>query len=129
MSYIDDDGKIWLQGSTRPEYGVRIGDRYFVTGKKDSENSKCFIHEKCLLVDLHDPVKQYRIFHRIPLDLIPKSPGTLFNGFKNTMHADIMATTYKDVGVDKFVLDGRDYLLARDNLIDPTELMQLANWE
>ena len=129
MSDIDDDGKIWLRGSARPEYGVRIGERYFVTGKEDSENSNCFIQEKYLVVDLHDPGKQYRIIRRFSLDLQPRCSGTLFNGFTKTKHADIKVVTYKDEKVEQFVLDGGDYLLNSDSLIDPIQIMQLTGWK
>jgi len=35
MRNINDSGKIWLRGSVRPEYGVRVGDNYFVVGVGD----------------------------------------------------------------------------------------------
>ena len=129
MSAIDDDGKIWLRGSAMPEYGVRIGKRYFVTGKIDSENSNYFIHEKYLVVDLHNPEKQYRIIRRFSLDLQPTFYGTLFNGFTKTKHADTKAVTYKDEKVEQFFLNGGDYLRNSDCLIDPIQIMQLTSWK
>ena len=129
MSDIDDDGKIWLRGSARPEYGVRIGERYFVIGKEDSEKSNCFIHKKYLVVDLHDPEKQYRIIRRFSIDLQPRFSGTLFKGFTKTKHADIKVVTFKDEKVEQFVLEGEDYLLNSDSLIDPIQIMQLTGWK
>ena len=129
MPDIDDDGKIWLRGSARPEYGVRVGLLYFVPGKKDSENSTCFIHEKCLVADLHDPENQYRIIRRFSLALEPYSSGTLFNGFKKTKHADINAVTYLDKKVEEFLLDGNEYLLNSDRVISAIQIMQLTGWK
>ena len=132
MSDIDDNGKIWLRGSTRPEYGVRVGKLYFVIGKEnkgDSENINCYVHERFLLVDVHNSEKQYRIIRRFSLDLEPRSSGTLFNGFTKTKHADIKAVTYQDEGVERFMLDGEDYILKNDNLIDPIHFMRLAGWK
>ena len=129
MPDIDDDGKIWLRGSARPEYGVRVGESYFVTGKEDSENINCFIHEKYLVVDLHDSEKQYRIIRRFSLNLEPRSSGTLFHGFTKSKHADIKAVTYRDEKVEQFVLYGKDYLLNNDSLIDAGQIMQLTGWE
>ena len=52
MENIDDEGKIWLKGSVKPEYGVRVGDLYFITGKEDSETVSSFIYQNYLFVDL-----------------------------------------------------------------------------
>ena len=82
MLNIDDDGKIWLRGSSRPEYGVRVGGLYFITGKEDAKDINCFIHENYLVADLHNSEQQYRIVRRFSLNLAPHSPGALFNGFK-----------------------------------------------
>lgn len=129
MSEIDDDGKIWLRGHTKPEYGIRIGELYFVISKEDSEQINCFIHENNLLVDLHNSMDKYRIILKFSLDLKPSSLGTLFNGFKKTKHADIKAITYKDKEVKKLVIDGETYQYNSDNLIDPVKILQLAGWK
>ena len=59
MSIIDD-GKIWLRGSARPEYGVRVGKVYFITGKEDAEIINYLIDDNFLYVDIHNPESQYR---------------------------------------------------------------------
>ena len=103
MLNINDSGKIWLRGSVRPEYGVRVGDKYFVVGEGDFQSTIYSLYENHLFVALHYPEKKMRIFRRFSLDLIPKSNGTLFNGFNETKHADIKAITYQDNGVEEHV--------------------------
>ena len=126
MLSIDDDGKIWLRGFSRPEYGVKVGELYFITGKEDAENVNCFIHENYLFVDLHYPEKQHRVLRRFAFDLEPKSAGILFSGFTETKHADIKAITYRDEGVEEYIIDGKGYSLKGDGKIDPIKLMELA---
>ena len=87
MRKINDSGKIWLRGSFIPEYGIRVGDNYFVVGEGDSQSITYSVYENHLFVALHYPEKKIRIFRRFSLDLIPKSKGTLFNGFNKTKHA------------------------------------------
>ena len=69
MLNIDDDGKIWLQGSSKPEYGVRVGDLCFVIGQVDTEISSCFVYGENLIVDLDNPDKKYRILRKFPFNL------------------------------------------------------------
>ena len=125
MLDIDDDGKIWLRGCAKPDYGIRIGTLYFVIGKEDSEKSNCFIHENYLAADLHNQEEQYRIVRRFCFDLEPRSSGTLFSGFKKTKHADIKAVTHRDERVEQFVIDGRNYLLNSNRLIDPIQIINI----
>lgn len=128
MENIDDEGKIWLKGSVKPEYGVRVGDLYFITGKEDSETVSSFIYQNYLFVDLDNKEKKYRIFRRFSLDLVPEIPGTLFNGFEKTKHADIKVVTYRDNRVESFKIDGENYLLGGKNMTNPIKLMALAGW-
>ena len=108
MRKINDSGKIWLRGSVRPEYGVRVGDNYFVVGEGDSQSTIYSVYENHLFVVLHYSEKKKRIYRRFSLDLIPKSKGTLFNGFNETKHADIKAITYQDDGVEEHVGGEKD---------------------
>ena len=128
MKNIDDEGKIWLKGSEKPEYGVRVGNLYFITGKEDSETISSFIYQNYLFVDLDNKEKKYRIFRRFSLDLVPEIPGTLFNGFEKTKHADIKVVTYRDNRVESFKIDGENYLLGGKNMTNPIKLMALAGW-
>ena len=128
MENIDDEGKIWLKGSVKPEYGVRVGNLYFITGKEDSETISSFIYENYLFIDLDNKEKKYRIFRRFSLDLVPEIPGTLFNGFEKTKHADIKVVTYRDNRIESFIIDGENYLHGGKILNDPINLMRLAGW-
>ena len=128
MLNIDDDGKIWLQGSNKPEYGVRVGDLCFVIGQVDTEISSCFVYGDSLIVDLDNPDKKYRILRKFPFNLKPQTAGTLFNGFKKTKHADIKAITYKDAGVEECAINEEEYTLKDSKSIETIKLMKLVGW-
>jgi len=128
MRKINDSGKIWLRGSVRPEYGVRVDDNYFVVGEGDSQSTIYSIYENHLFVVLHYPEKKKRIFRRFLLDLIPKSKGTLFNGFNETKHADIKAISYQDDGVEEHVGGEKDCFLDKNGEVDPIKIIKLAGW-
>ena len=128
MRNINDSGKIWLRGSVRPEYGVRVGDNYFVVGEGDSQSTIYSVYENHLFVVLHYPEKKKRIFRRFSLGLIPKSKGTLFNGFNETKHADIKAISYQDDGVEEHVGGEKDCFLDKNGEVDPIKIIELAGW-
>ena len=128
MRNINDSGKIWLRGSVRPEYGVRVGEKYFVVGEGDSQSTIYSVYENHLFIVLHYPEKKERIFRRFSLDLIPKSKGTLFNGFNETRHADIKAVTYQDDGVEEHVGREKDCFLDKKGEVDPIKIIELAGW-
>ena len=128
MRNIDDFGKIWLRGFIRPEFGVRIDEMYFVIGEGDSMSTNCSLYENYLFVVLHYPEKQIRVFRRFSLDLVPKSHGTLFNGFTKTKHADINAITYQDDGVEEHVGGENDCFLNKNGEVDPIKIIELAGW-
>ena len=129
MRNIDDFGKIWLRGFIRPELGVRIDEMYFVIGEGDSMSTNYSLYENYLFVILHYPEKQIRVFRRFSLDLVPKSHGTLFNGFTKTKHADINAITYRDDGVEEYAGSEKDCFLDNDGDIDPIKIMKLTGWK
>ena len=128
MRNIHDSGKIWLRGSVRPEYGVRVGDKYFVVGESDSQSTIYSLYENHLFVVLYYSEKKKRIFRRFSLDLIPKSKGTLFKGFNETKHADIKAITYQDDGVEEHVGGEKDCFLDKNGEVDPIKIIELAGW-
>ena len=128
MRNINDSGKIWLRGSVRPEYGVRIGEKYFVVGEGDSQSTIYSVYENHLFIVLHYPEKKERIFRRFSLDLIPKSKGTLFNGFNETKHADIKAVIYQDDGVEEHAVGEKDCFLDKKGDVDPIKIIELAGW-
>ena len=129
MESITDFGKIWLRGFMRPEYGLRIDKIYFVIGEGDSQSTKYALYNNYLFVTLYYPDKQIRVFRRFSLDLVPKSRGTLFNGFNNTKHSDIEAITYRDDGVDEFIGAKSDCVIGEDGSIDPIKIILLTGWK
>ena len=129
MESITDFGKIWLRGFMRPEYGLRINKIYFVIGEGDSQSTKYALYNNYLFVTLYYPDKQIRVFRRFSLDLVPKSRGTLFNGFNNTKHSDIEAITYRDDGVEEFIGAKSDCVIGEDGSIDPIKIMLLTGWK
>jgi hypothetical protein len=129
MESITDFGKIWLRGFMRPEYGLRIDKIYFVIGEGDSQSTKYALYNNYLFVTLYYPDKQIRVFRRFSLDLVPKSRGTLFNGFNNTKHSDIEAITYRDDGVEEFIGAKSDCVIGEDGSIDPIKIMLLTGWK
>ena len=128
MRKINDSGKIWLRGSVRPEYGVRVDDNYFVVGEGDSQSTIYSIYENHLFVAHYYPEKKIRIFRRFSVDLIPKSKGTLFNGFNETKHSDIKAITYQDDGVEEHVGGEKDCFLDKNGEVEPLKIIELAGW-
>ena len=129
MSETKDFGKIWLRGHIKPDYGVRVNDRYFVIGEGEAESPIWGIYGNYLLVFLDFKMKKVQFFRKFPLDLKPKSQGTLFNGFIHTKHANVIAATYRDIGVGKFVCDKEDSFLINSGEIDLKKVMELAGWE
>jgi len=129
MESITDFGKIWLRGFMRPEYGVRINTIYFVVGEGDSQSTEYSLYKNYLFVALYYPEKQIRVFRRFSLDLVPKSQGTLFNGFNKTKHSDIKAITYRDDGVEEFIGVKNDCVIGEDGNIDPIKIMSLTGWK
>ncbi len=86
MEKIQDSGKVWCKGSTRPVHAVRVGDKIFATGKEEDQSIECRVDGDTLYIDLHEA----KITRKIPLDLEPTLAGTLFNGFTHTKHADVL---------------------------------------
>ncbi len=90
MAEIEDSGKVWLKGASSPIHAVRVGDKIFPTGKREDQKIELWLEGVGLCVDLHDVKKGERVVRYFPLDLPATLPGTLFNGFTNTRHADVL---------------------------------------
>jgi len=109
MAEINDTGKIWIKGRTKPEYAVRVGERVFVPGKEDSDDIKCWVQGEFLCVDLHDKNGERRVARKISLNASASAPAALFSGFEKTKHADVIAVTANEDGVKEFVVEGAKY--------------------
>jgi len=109
MATIDDTGKVWFKGAFGPEYAVRVGDKVFVPGKGENDTINCLVGDGILCVDLHNEKAGRRVGKYFSLDLPTTTPATLFNGFENTKHADVIVVTYKDEGVREVAVQEEVY--------------------
>lgn len=109
MAKIDDTGKVWFKGAFGPEYAVRVGDKVFVPGKGENDTVNYLVGDGNLCVDLHNEKTGIRVGKYFSLDLPTTTPATLFNGFENTKHADVIVVTYKDEGVREVAIKGEVY--------------------
>lgn len=109
MAKIDDTGKVWFKGAFGPEYAIRVGDKVFVPGKEENDTVNCLVENSFLCVDLHNEKAGSRMGKYFSLNLPTTTPATLFNGFENTKHADVVVVTYKDEGVREVAVQGDVY--------------------
>lgn len=109
MGEIKDKGKVWIKGATGPVFAVRVDDKIFSTGKKPDQNEDLWIDNDGLCVDLHNIKKGERIARFIPLNTPRTLPGTLFNGFENTKHADVLIAAFDGEGAKEKFVSGEEY--------------------
>jgi len=125
MATIDDTGKVWFKGAFGPEYAVRVGDKVFVPGKGENDTINCLVGDGTLYVDLHNEKAGRRVVKYFPLDLPTTTPATLFNGFENTRHADVIVVTYKDEGVREVAVQEEVY---REEAISGMVSVKFFQW-
>lgn len=121
MDQIADTGTIWIKGTPRPEYAVRVGEKIFVVGKTDMETVQCWVDAPYLYVDRHDPAGKTRTALRFDLNLQPTNSGSPFKGFTQTSHKDTKIVTYNDQGVEIFVRTAEDYAREGSGSLDSRE--------
>ena len=109
MAEIKDNGKVWVKGSVGPVNAVRIDDKVFATGKAADQNEELWLENDGLCLDLHNFKKGERTARFIPLDSPAKLPGTLFNGFENTKHADVSIVAFDTEGTKEKTISGEEY--------------------
>jgi hypothetical protein len=109
MSEIKDTGKVWMKGSIGTAHAVRIDDKIFATGKKEGQYIDLWINDEGLCIDLHDSKLAERTARIIPLDTPASLPGTLFNGFEKTKHADVLIVSADSEGVEEKKVSGEEY--------------------
>ena len=108
MAKINDTGKVWIRGSVKPVFAVKVDNGFFVPGKDDDHFIQYWVEGKFLCFDMHNTKKEIRIGRRFSLDSVPETPATLFNGFKKTHHTDVMVAT--DKTAETFILEGGNYI-------------------
>jgi len=109
MAEIKDNGKVWVKGSVRPVYAVRIDDKVFATGKAADQKEEFWLENDGLCLDLHNSKKGERTARFIPLNSPAKLSGTLFNGFENTKHADVSIVAFDTEGTKEKTISGEEY--------------------
>jgi hypothetical protein len=118
MSEIKDTGKVWIKGSVGTVHAVRIDDKIFATGKKEGQNIDIWINNDALCIDLHNSKLAERSARLIPLDTQASLPGTLFNGFEKTKHADVLIVTPDSEGVKEKTVSGKEYQEGNYSVLD-----------
>ena len=118
MPEIKDSGKVWTKGSVLPVNAVRIDNKIFATGRKDNQNVELWLEDDGLCLDLHDFKKGERTARFIPLNSKAKLPGTLFNGFENTKHSDVLVVACDAVGSKEKSISGPEYQEGKFNTLD-----------
>ena len=109
MKKIQDSGKVWCKGFKRPVHAVRIENKIFATGKGEEQDIDCWVDGNILCVDLNEPNREIRLAKKLPLDLEPSVPGTLFNGFTYTKHADVLIVSKDEDRIKEKVISGETY--------------------
>ena len=106
MEALDDSGKVWLRGQVKPVPAVRVGTAIIVPGLEAEDSLSCWVTEGSLCVDVCDAAGRVRIARRFAGELEGTAPGTLFNGFTKTKHADIRAVLPDAAGVTERRFEG-----------------------
>ena len=118
MSEIKDTGKVWMKGSVGTAHAVRIDDKVFATGQKEGQSIDLWINNDALCIDLHNSKLAERTARLIPLDIQASLPGTLFNGFEKTKHADVLIVTPDSEGVKEKTVSGKKYQEGNYSVLD-----------
>lgn len=119
MAEIKDTGKVWLKGSVGPVHAVRVDESIFATGKKEDQRVELWIENEELCIDLHNTKKGERTARCIPINSTPTLPGTLFNGFENTKHADVLIVAWDSERTKEKSVSGIEYKEGGFNFLDP----------
>ena len=109
MAEIKDNGKVWVKGSVRPVYAVRIDAKVFATGKAADQKEEFWLENDGLCLDLNNSKKGERTARFIPLNSPAKLSGTLFNGLENTKHADVSIVAFDTEGTKEKTISGEEY--------------------
>jgi hypothetical protein len=121
MEETQDSGKVWCKGFVRPIHALRIENKIFATGKSEDQTIEYWVDDSVLCVDLNEPEKKIRVAKKFPLDLDPTIPGTLFNGFTRTKHADVLIVTSEQDRVEEETVSGETYREGQYDSMDSKE--------
>jgi hypothetical protein len=118
MSEIKDTGKVWMKGSVGTAHAVRVDDKVIATGQKEGQSVDLWLDNEGLCVDLHDSKLGERTARFIPLNTPATLHGTLFNGFEETKHADVLIVPTDGEGIKENSVSGKEYREGGFNALD-----------
>ncbi|MZH41326.1 MAG: hypothetical protein F3740_05920 [Nitrospinae bacterium] len=121
MEKIEDSGKVWIKGSSSPTHAVRVGNKIFATGKSEEQAIECWLDQNMLCVDLNNSREEIRIAKKFPLNTEPGLSGTLFNGFTQTKHADVLIVSSDSEQVEEKMVSGDFYKEGKYNSMGSRE--------
>jgi hypothetical protein len=121
MERIQDSGKVWCKGFSQPTHAVRIKNKIFAIGKSEEQIIECWVEGEILCVDLNEQSKEIRTAKKFPLDLEPNLSGTLFNGFTQTKHTDVLIVSYEHDRIEKKIISGKTYRTGQYDIIGSKE--------
>ncbi len=113
MSEIQDKGRVWLRGHVKPVFAIRVNSKIVIPGG-DEEQATCWTSGNGVCVDCHLRDQNVRIARWFPLTGEGDAPGTLFSGFDQTKHADIVAFVSTTPLVKEVKFEGENYLGVKD---------------
>ncbi len=91
MVDIQDRGKVWLRGKVKPIPAVKFEESIIILDLEYGDLATVWGSADGLCVDLHIINEGTRIARWFPKEAQGNTSGTLFSGFDNTKHADILA--------------------------------------
>ncbi len=109
MNSVDDTGKVWIPGKMSPGYAVRVGDKVYVPGKEEDQTVEAGWNEGFVYFDLHDTEKKWRVARRFNMELEPTTPASLFNGFEQTKHCDMLVVDFEKGEFEEFECQDEEY--------------------
>ncbi len=109
MEEISDSGKVWLKGRVKPVVAVRMSEVILIPGFEEDDEIEFWGDKGRLCVDVHSVRQNIRIARLFSPGLEGTVPGTLFSGFTQTKHADILAVLPDGDGVQELRFEGADY--------------------
>jgi hypothetical protein len=118
MSKINDIGKVWMKGSVGTAHAVRIDDKIFATGQKEGQRIEFWVDNGGLCIDLHDTNLAERTARLIPFDTPASLPGTIFNGFEKTKHADVLIVSSDSKEIKEKTVSGKEYQEGNYSILD-----------
>ena len=74
-----------------------------------------------MCVDLNEPSREIRTARIFPLDLEPTVSGTLFNGFSDTKHADVLIVSHDQHGIKEKLISAETYRTGQFDIMSSRE--------